>query len=77
MIIMDLKRSLPVTREKPYNTETQVDKNWGMDFIQSKFPELPPKIEICYSHFLTQTLPYIVHTDGPLSQEMKGHYNID
>lgn len=74
--LLKMKQSLPVTAKKPYNTESQVDKVWSRDFVLSTIPDFDRKIEICYSHFLTQTLPYIVHTDGPLSAEMRGHYNI-
>ena len=74
--LLKLKHSLPVTAEKPYNTETQVDKDWARDFVRTRFPELDSDFEICYSHFLNQTLPYIIHTDGPLSLDMKGYFNI-
>lgn len=74
--LLKMKQSLPVTAEKPYNIEIQVDKGWSRDFVLSTIPDFTTRIEICYSHFLTQTLPYIVHTDGPLSEQMKGHYNI-
>ncbi len=65
----------PVFEQKNYCLQREINHAMCKELIN----QLKPHIGGCrvsYSYYLDQTLPYIVHTDGPVQNDVKAYYNI-